>query len=430
MMLLAAILFLQSDGSPPSIVSVTARGDATRIVVVFSKPVDAASSERAAGYAVDPGVKVESASRGSDLRTVTLATSPLAEGVAYTLRVAGVRDCSTPPLEIAAAEKPFTFSKGLFSGPARPESRAPRMPKFSRPVLFNTPEADAILSALQVFPKNNAWNEDISKRPVHPDSERMIAAIGRDKTLRPCPEMGFVLVPPNQPRVEVKIRAYPAESDPGPYPVPDNSPVQGWPFDGRSLEASQQGAGDRGEDRHMMVVDPVNGFAYEFYRAFRRPGGWEADVEATFDLKSNALRPKNWTSGDAAGLSMFASLPRYDECERGIVPHALRFTVARTRRAFVYPATHQAGSTDAPDAPAMGQRFRLKASVDVSGFPKHAQAIALGLKKHGMFVADNGADWDFCVPPDARLKGIEALRKLKGGDFEVVVTTGENDLGR
>jgi hypothetical protein len=186
--------------------------------------------------------------------------------------------------------------------------------------------------------------------------------------------------------------------------VPENSPVQGWPFDGRSIEASQQGLGDRGEDRHMMVVDPVNGLVYEFYRAFRRPGGWEADVEATFDLKSNKLRPKNWTSGDAAGLSMFAALPRYDECERGLVTHALRFTVARTRRAFIYrrPITPAAAT---PRRPAMGQRFRLKASVDVSGFPQHAQAIALGLKKYGMFVADNGADWDFCVPPDSRLKG-------------------------
>jgi len=430
MILLLAILFLQGDGTPPSIVSVTARGDATKVVVVFSRPVDTASSERAAAYAIDPGVKIESASRGSDLRTIALVTSPLVEGVSYTLRIAGVRDCSTPPLEVAATEKPFTFSKGLFSGPARPDGHSPRMPKFSKPVLFNTPEADAILSALQVFPKNNPWNEDISKRPVHPDSDRMIAAIGRDKALRPCPEMGFVLVPPNQPMVDLKIRAYPAESDKGPYPVPENSPVQGWPFDGRSIEASQQGLGDRGEDRHMMVVDPVNGLVYEFYRAFRRPGGWEADVEATFDLKSNKLRPKNWTSGDAAGLSMFAALPRYDECERGLVTHALRFTVARTRRAFIYPATHHAGSSDSPDAPAMGQRFRLKASVDVSGFPKHAQAIALGLKKYGMFVADNGADWDFCVPPDSRLKGIEALRKLKGSDFEVIVTTGETDLGR
>jgi hypothetical protein len=430
MILLLSAILLQGDGAPPSVVSVTARGDATRIVVVFSKPVDAATSERAASYGVEPGVKVESASRGSDLRTVTLVTSPLADDVAYTLRIAGVHDCSTPPLELAAAEKPFTFSKGLFSGAARPESRGPRMPKFSKPVLFNTPEADAILSALQVFPKNNPWNEDISKRPVHPDSDRMIAAIGRDRTLRPCAAMGFVIVPPNQPGVEVKIRAYPAESDKGPYPVPDNAPVQGWPFDGRSLEASQQGLGDRGEDRHLMVVDPVNGVLYEFYRAFRRPSGWEADVAAIFDLKSNKLRPKNWTSGDAAGLPMFASLPRYDECERGLVPHAIRFTVARTRRAFIYPATHHAGSTDTPDAPAMGQRFRLKASVDVSGFPKHAQAIALGLKKYGMFVADNGDNWDFCVPPDARLKGIEALRKLKGSDFEVIVTTGETDLGR
>jgi hypothetical protein len=142
------------------------------------------------------------------------------------------------------------------------------------------------------------------------------------------------------------------------------------------------------------------------------------------------MRPRTWSSSDAAGLPIFPSLPRFEECEAGRVDHALRVTVRTTRRAFVYPASHQAGSTDAASAPAMGQRFRLKAAVDISGFPKHAQAIALALKRHGMMVADNGGDWDLSIPPDARLKGLEALRKLKGGDFEVVVSTGENDAGR
>jgi hypothetical protein len=169
---------------------------------------------------------------------------------------------------------------------------------------------------------------------------------------------------------------------------------------------------------------------YEFYRAFRRPMGWEASGEATFDLKSNKMRPRKWTSADAAGLPIFAALPRFDECEHGGVGHALRVTVSKTRREFLYPATHQAGSSDSPLAPCMGQRLRLKAGVDISGFPKHAQAIAAAMKKHGLFVADNGHDWDVSVPPDARLKGLETLRKLKGSDFEVIVTTGENDLGR
>jgi hypothetical protein len=177
----------------------------------------------------------------------------------------------------------------------------------------------------------------------------------------------------------------------------------------------------------VIVVDPVNGQLYEFYRAFRRSSGWEAGIVAAFDLRSNKTRPRGWSSADAAGLPIFPALPRYDECERGEVRHALRVTFSPTRREMIWPATHQAGSTMSPAAPAMGQRLRLKGGVDVSGFPKHARAIALALKKHGMLVADNGGDWRISVPPDPRLTGLEALRRLKGSDFEVVVTTGENE---
>lgn len=427
-----AILFLVAaqDAAPPTIVSVTARQDPTKILLTFSKPVEAASADVAANYAIDNAVKVESAVRSTvDLRQVTLNVSPLAEGVTYTLTVRNVRDCSTPPLVLAAdTKKTFTFIRGLFSAAKEeaPAHNRPPMPKFKQPVLFNTPEADPILAALQVFPKNNPWNEDITKAKVHPDSEKLIASIGAAKNLRYNLDMAFILVPRDQPKVEVKI-ASAGESDKGPFPVPDNAPIEGWPIDGRSLEASQKGGG---ADRHMLVVDPANGMLYEFYRAFRRTDSWEASCEATFDLKSNRMRPKTWTSSDAAGLPIFPSLPRYDECERGVVDHALRFTIQKTRREFIYPARHQAGSSDSPLVPAMGQRFRLKATVDLTGFPKHALAIALALKKHGMFVADNGGDWELSIPPDKRLTGLEALKKLKGSDFEVVVTTGESDLGR
>jgi hypothetical protein len=261
---------------------------------------------------------------------------------------------------------------------------------------------------------------------VHPDSDRLVASVGKDKNVRINFDMGFVLVPPNQAKVDVKLRSG-EESDKGPYPVPDNAPIEGWPMDGRTLESAQQGGG---ADRHLIVVDPVGGQLYEFYQAFHRTSGWEASGEATWDLKTNRMRPRNWSSADAAGLPIFPSLPRFEECEQGRVDHALRVTVRTTRKAFLYPASHQAGSTDALTAPAMGQRFRLKAAVDISGFPRHAQAIAQALKKHGMLVADNGGDWDLSVPPDTRLKGLEALRKLKGSDFEVIVSSGENEAGR
>jgi hypothetical protein len=423
------LLLLQAqDTAPPTVVSVTARAEPTKVVIVFSKPVDPASAEAVANYAIDNGVKVESAARSIDLKTVTLTTSPLSEGVPYTVTVKNVHDCGVPAVAVAPGTlKTFPFVKGLFGGAPKEEGHAARMPKFAKPVPFNTPEADPILAALQVFPKNSAWNEDITKRPVHPDSDKIVASVGKDKGFRYNLDMAFILVPPSQPKIDVRMGSYAGESDKGPYPVPDIAPIEGWPMDGKTLEASQQGGGS---DRHMIVVDAANGMLYEFYRAFKKPAGWEAAGEATWDLKTNKMRPRGWTSVDAAGLPIFPSLPRFEECDRGMVDHAMRVTVQKTRRAFIYPANHQAGSSDAPTVPAMGQRFRLKAGTDLTGFSKHALAIALGLKKHGMLVADNGGDWELSIPPDSRLKGLESLKKLKGSDFEVIVTTGETEAGR
>ena len=301
----------------------------------------------------------------------------------------------------------------------------PKMPEITRPVQFNTPAADAILAALQVFPPDNPWNEDISKLPVHPISAKMIAGIGADKRLAYNLDMSFILVPPNQKRVPVKLIAYPDESDPGPYPIPDEAPVEGWPLDGRSLAAAQS-AREQG-DRHVLVVDPVNRMLYEFYQGRKTPSGWQAACEATFDLKSNKLRPDGWTSSDAAGLPVFPAVIRFDECERGMVEHAMRFTVRRTRRAYIYPATHFASRSDDETFPAMGERFRLRQDFDVSGFSPHVRAILKGLKKYGMYQADNGGDWRLSVAPDSRIKGLDELRKLKGSDFEVVRTTGPNE---
>jgi hypothetical protein len=432
-----------SPAAPPGlrVASVAARGDPGRVTVIFSRPVDKASAETAANYAIEPGIRVTAAARSvMDSRVVTLTVTPMAEGKPYTLTVKGVKDCAPVPSVVASeAGRAFSFTRGIFSGAAREEGEAaaasgrrvnhagrplPPMPRFREPLMFNTPEADAVLSAMQVFPPDNPWNEDISKLPVHPNSDRYVASVGADKPLRENWDMCFVLVPPNQPRVDVKLLTYGDESDKGPYPVPDNGPIEGWPMSGGTLENVQR-HGDG--DRHLIVVDPANRMLYEFYMGRRTDAGWVCSNEATFNLATNRLRPRGWTSSDAAGLPIFPSIPRYDECERGMVEHAMRFTVRRTRKEFIYPATHQAGHTTDPNVPAMGQRFRLKAGVDVSGFPKHARAIALGLKKYGMLVADNGADWYLSVPPDRRLEGLDALRRLRGSDFEVVQTTGENE---
>jgi hypothetical protein len=236
--------------------------------------------------------------------------------------------------------------------------------------------------------------------------------------------MGFILVPTDQKKVEVKLVGYPDESDKGPYPVPDNAPIEDWPLNGKTLEDIQKnGKGDR----HMLVVDPVNRMLYEFYQARLTDKGWQAACAATFDLKTNKLRPDGWTSSDAAGLPIFPAVIRYDELERGMVEHAMRFTIKNTRRAYVYPATHYASRKTDANLPRMGERFRLRQDFDVSGFSPHAQAVLKGLKKYGMFVADNGGDWRLSVASDKRIKGLDELRKVKGKDFEVVQPTGPNE---
>jgi hypothetical protein len=298
------------------------------------------------------------------------------------------------------------------------------MPEIKKPVMFNTKEADKILAALQVFPPDNPWNEDISRLPVHPNSRKIIASIGGEKRLANNLDMSFILVPPGQKKVPVKIVDYPGESDKGPYPVPDNAPIEDWPVVGGTLENIQRnGAGDR----HMIVVDPVNRKLYEFYTGRKTDRGWEAAQASIFDLKTNKLRPDGWTSSDAAGLPIFPAIVRYDEVQRGMVNHAMRFTVTRTRRAYVYPATHFASRLTDQDLPRMGERFRLRKNFDIAGFSPHVRAILKGLKKYGMFVADNGGDWRLSIAPDKRIKGLEELKKLRGKDFEVVKTTGPNE---
>ncbi len=298
----------------------------------------------------------------------------------------------------------------------------PAMPPIEKPVMFNTPEADRILAALQVFPPDNPWNEDISRLPVLKNSSAIIESIGTGKPLAYNLDMSFILVPPDQPRINVPIRSYPDESDPGPYPVPDNAPVENWPLDGRSLAEAQ--AGKENADRHVIVVDPVSRMLYEFYQGRKTPAGWECACAAVFNFASNRLRPDGWTSSDAAGLPIFPAIIRYDEVERGMVDHAMRFTVRNTRRAYVYPATHFASRKTDPNYSRMGERFRLRADFDITGFSPHVQAILRGLKKYGMFVADNGGDWRISVAPDSRIKGLDELGRLKGSDFEVVETTG------
>ncbi len=275
----------------------------------------------------------------------------------------------------------------------------------------------ASLHGKRVFPEDNPWNQDISRLPVDPNSDALIASIGLDKSLHPdfgtvyngAPSgIPYVVVPGTQPKVPVRF-AYPDESDPGPYPIPPNAPIEGGPH--------SEG------DRHVLVIDRDHWKLYELFAAAPEGNGWCAGSGAIFDLNANTLRPAGWTSADAAGLPIFPGLVRYDEVfEQKAIRHALRFTVERSRRAYVFPARHYASSRTDPNLPPMGMRVRLKASYDISQFPSAARVILTALKKYGMIVADNGGDWFVSGAPDPRWNDEElaTLKRVKGRDFEVV----------
>jgi hypothetical protein len=275
----------------------------------------------------------------------------------------------------------------------------------------------ATLEGKRLFPDDNPWNQDISREPVDPLSLQIIGSIGMDKPLHPdfgttyrgAPNgIPYVVVGADQPKVPVRFR-YADESDPGPYPVPPDAPIEGGPkSDG---------------DRHILILDRDNWKLYELFSAFPDGKGWKAGSGAVFDLKSNKLRSAGWTSADAAGLPLLPGLVRYYEAmEQREIRHALRFTVVKSRRAYVAPATHFASPHTEVHLPPMGMRVRLRADFDMSGYPAECKVILTALQKYGMFVADNGGDWFLSGAPDPRWSdgNLRALKKVRGRDFEVV----------
>jgi hypothetical protein len=317
------------------------------------------------------------------------------------------------------------------------------LPVVTQPSLFDTPAADAVVSAMQILPRDNPWNEDVSHRPVHANSDAIIAQITNDlastrRTLRPFYEMNYVLVPDNQPRITIPFFNYPDESDldggvfpNGSYPIPFNLPIETWPrgTGNLTLQQWQQDVNNTGGDRHAIIVAPGAGSIWETWLTRLTTSGWQASNGAKFNLNSNAVRPAGWTSGDAAGLPMFPAIVRYDECQRGMVEHALRIVVARSRREYIYPATHFASSIPATSTsyPAMGQRVRLKASYVIpETWSIEEKAVLRALKKYGALVADNGNFFSVSVCPDDRFaaNAFDHLSMVAIGNFEVIQTTG------
>jgi hypothetical protein len=270
----------------------------------------------------------------------------------------------------------------------------------------------------RVFPDDNPWNTVIASAAVDPKSSTLIASCGV-RNLHPdfgttydgAPNgIPYVVVHTGQPKVPVKFD-YDDESDPGPYPIPPNAPIEG-------------GSNSSG-DRHVLVLDVDAWKLYELFDAHPVNGGasWTAGSGAIFDLSSNALRPAGWTSADAAGLPIFPGLVRYDEAvEQGAINHALRFTCPKTRKAYISPARHYASNDTSSALPPMGMRVRLKANFDTTGFTPTVRVILRAMMRYGMFVADNGSGWYVSGAPDPRWNDDElaALARVPSSAFEVV----------
>ncbi len=274
--------------------------------------------------------------------------------------------------------------------------------------------ATASLNGFVPFTGSNLWNTDISATPVDPNSNAIITNWIGAVNLHPDwgndPSYGipYVVVDGKQPLVKVNLNAYSDESDPGPMPIPAGAPVEG-------------GSSSTG-DRHVLVLDNGNCFLYELYNASPDSNGsWSADSTAVWDLLGDEQRPYTWTSGDAAGLPIFPGLVRYDEAASGKIQHAFRFTLPRTKAAFIPPASHWAANTSDPSAPPMGMRIRLKSSYDISGFSPQMQVILAAMQHYGLILADNGSALYVTGVSDNRWgSDLDSLKTVPATAFEVV----------
>ena len=279
-----------------------------------------------------------------------------------------------------------------------------------------------ILAGCPVFPASNVWNQPVNTLPVAADSAQLIASIGLTASvhadfgsgLYDGQSIGIPYIVVNgktTPKSRVKFD-YADESDKGPYPIPSNVPIEGYPNPGNG-------------DRHAIIVDRSTCKLYELYALRHAGSGWAAGSGAIWNLRSNALRPAGWTSADAAGLPILPGLALWPEVAAGQIDHALRFTASQTRNTYIYPARHEASSSSDPSLPPMGLRVRLKAGVDISKLPPQARIVAQAMKTYGLILADNGSPWYVSGAPNAHWSNdqLHALGALHGSDFEVVDTS-------
>lgn len=281
--------------------------------------------------------------------------------------------------------------------------------------------AQPTIGRCPVLPANNVWNAPVNQLPVAANSATLVGTIGASVTLHADFGSGlyqgepigipFITVPGTQAKYPATFQ-YGSESDPGPYAIPLNAPIEG-------------GSASTG-DRHAIAIDTDNCILYELWSAYPQSASWQAGSGAIFNLNSNTLRPSGWTSADAAGLPIFPGLVKYDEVAAGVIQHAIRLTVPQTLDTFVWPARHEASSRTGSAYPAMGQRFRLRANFDISSYTSDVRVILQALKTYGMFVADNGSAWFISGAPDSRWNNdnLGTLRNVVGSDFEAVDDSG------
>jgi hypothetical protein len=274
--------------------------------------------------------------------------------------------------------------------------------------------------ACPIFPDTNVWNKRVDHLPVARNSRTIVRSIGRNGSLHPDFGSGrwdggpigipITVVGSGQRRSAVRFE-YADESDRGPYPIPESVRIEGGPnSDG---------------DRHAIIVDKSTCRLYELYALSTSGGRWHAGSGATWSLRKNKLRPDGWTSADAAGLPILPGLLRWNEVRTNRIDHAIRFTTDVTSSHHLWPARHDAGSTDSLDYPPMGARFRLQASYDASGLSPHAQAVVAAMKKYGLVLADNGSPWYFQGEQHGKwpIKLIEDLKTIPASAFVAVDTS-------
>jgi hypothetical protein len=312
----------------------------------------------------------------------------------------------------------LSLTPGLRADPA------PRLPASGTtiylPIVMRGAENGPTLAGCPLFPADNIWNARVDALPPHPQSNTYINFIGASKGLHPDFGSGtwnggpigipFNIVPSTQTTVPISFY-YPGESDPGPYPIPPDA-LREW-----------------GSDHHILILQQGTCLLYEVYDASTSDGGasWDAGSGAKWNLNSNALRPAGWTSADAAGLPILPGLVRYDEIAAGEIKHAIRFTVRATNATYIWQARHLTTSPYNANAPAMGQRFRLKSSFNISTFSPEVQVILTAFKRYGIIVADNGSDWYISGAPDARWNDdtlVTEFRRVLGSNFEAVDVSG------